>query len=321
MATKIRESKTLTNDLLATTQIGLLEVEQRNTVTNSLVANQATSLARTVYIVDCLGSNLRLGTISLNSEQADNSALFLPLHVPLTVSTFCSKVQSAVSNPVYELEKRLLYLSERGRLSSAEFLIGFNNDPFHPYKDRFNLTLKLLRLFERFTPAHITIQTRSPLVVLALPTLKKLGSRVSVTIALETCSEASIARYTPEFPKARERLNAATALRHLGIDVDLQVAPLLPYGDLVTDAEFFARQLAKHGRSIFILPISGCEELPGKASHHLVLESLERDGQDVWLSTDAAVPLLTALRKIAPEKLAFAPKKQQLSQQTELFAA
>ena len=292
--------------------------------TNSSIDKSSNSTAqqvRTVYTVDCVVSSLRLGSAAVSPLEDFRAALFLPLHAPDPISAASSKLQAAIANPVHELEKKLIFLSERGKLRSAEFLIGSTTDPFHPYKDRFNLTLKLLKLFERFTPARVIIQTRSPLVVLGLPTLKKLGEHVSVALVLETCSEESVAQYTPEFPKVRERLNAAAALRHLGVAVDLHVAPLLPYGDLVEDAGFFARQLVKNSRSILVLPFNFCDQVPGRASHHLVVESLQRDGKAEWLRADAAQPLMAELKRLAPEKLGSTGGKQLVAKQTELFAA
>jgi DNA repair photolyase len=223
--------------------------------------------------------------------------------------------------PLYELERHLMRLSRQGVLRSAVIYFGTTTDPFFPFEGKFDASMKFLELFRRYTPGMLHVQTRSPLIVLALPVFKTLAKHVSVTIGLETALEESVQRYTPGLPRVEERLKTATALRKFGIEVALQVSPVLPYGDWRKDAGSFAELLNKHADYIFVNSDLDSRQPTSKGAGRDVARRLAADRKFHWLRPDASQPLVSELTRIAPQKLE-KPKREQLGdRQMKIFAA
>jgi DNA repair photolyase len=152
--------------------------------------------------------------------------------------------------------------------------------------------------------------------VIALPVLRKLRDRLIVTIPVESNCGQSLSRYTPFFPKLEERIRAITALRRFGITVNVQVGPLLPYGDIKTEAASFARFLSQHADYIHVT----------EASSHLserdeIAKTLAEDGRWEYLRKGCSRFLLKELESLAPEKLKTPDKLRYHNRQLSLFAA
>jgi len=145
--------------------------------------------------------------------------------------------------PLVDLERHLRRLSVRGELRRATVVFGVTTDPFHPFDEKFATSMKFLELFERYVPGRLIIQTRSPLIVIGLPMLKKVKETTYVSVGIETPLEEVARRYTPDLPTVEERWKTMRALRRFGLKVGAQVAPILPYGDWRNDAGRFAEKL------------------------------------------------------------------------------
>jgi DNA repair photolyase len=179
-----------------------------------------------------------------------------------------------------------------------------------------------LELFRRYTPGMLYVQTRSPLIVLALPVFKALGQHVSITIGVETPLEEAVQQYTPGLPRVAERLKTATALRRFGIEVNLQVYPVLPYGDWKKDAESFAQILIDHADHIYVNSITdGTDKVEKKVSSMAAAKKLAMDRKFHWLRPDAANPLITEIERLAPEKLRSPERGHLKDKQMKIFAA
>ena len=225
-------------------------------------------------------------------------------------------------SPAIELEKHLMKLSKAGLLGQSEIIFGNTTDPFYPFEGKFDASMKFLELFQRYTPGMLHIQTRSPLIVIAMPVLKRLGKRVAVTIGIETNKDEVISKLTPGLPRVEERLKAATALRRFGVEVTLQVAPVLPYGDWKKDAGEFADMLIEHGDYIYARPmVTGNLEDERRIRGTYVARTLSAQRQFHWLRPDAATPLITAIEERAPEKLMIPLRNQFEEKQLSIFAA
>ena len=226
------------------------------------------------------------------------------------------------SSPFIELERHLMRLSQAGILGTSEIYFGTSSDPFLPFDGKFNASIKFLEIFQRYTPGMLHIQTRSPLVVIGMPVLKKLGKHVSVTIGLETNKEEVNARLCPGIPRVEERLKTATALRRFGIEVSLQVGPVLPYGDWKNDAGEFAQLLVENADYIHVRPlINGTIRNEKKVRSSLLGRALTAQRQFHWLRPDAATPLITEIEKRAPEKLLVPQREHMKAKQLSIFAA
>jgi DNA repair photolyase len=203
--------------------------------------------------------------------------------------------------PLGDLERNLVRLSARGELRRTTVIFGVTTDPFHPFDEKFATSMKFLELFERYSPGKLIIQTRSPLVVIGLPVLKKVRGVTMVSIGIETPSEDIRQRYTPQLPTVSERWKTVRALKRFGLKVGIQVAPLLPYGDWRNDAEDFARDLVEEADWV---SVSSVAQAAGSARPNGVLaRKLAAERQFFWLRSDSHRPLEDALRRLAPQKL------------------
>ena len=225
-------------------------------------------------------------------------------------------------NYAESLERQLSQLHKQGLLSSAVCYFGVTADPFFIFHKRFDVTMKCLELLEQYQPGFLVVQTRSPLVVSALPTLKFFGSRGVVAMPLETPLEQAVNRYTPGQPAISDRLLAVDGLRKQGVRVNLVASPALPYGDFYRDAWKFAEMLSEHADFITFGALAG-----GAPSDEAQLKTLPlarrlaADKQFRWLRPYSFRYLYYAVQSLAPEKLTVPaplfPKTSQLS----LFAA
>lgn len=224
--------------------------------------------------------------------------------------------------PLQKLELRLMRLSRYGLLRHSVIYFGTTTDPFQPFEGKFDASMKFLELFRRYTPGLLVVQTRSPLVVIAMPVFRKLGVHAAVTIGIETNINEMAQRYTPNLPRVEERLKAARALRNFGVEVTLQVGPVLPYGDWKKDARPFAELLSDHGDYIYVQPLTdGSEQRERQVRTTALAKRLAEDRRFQWLRPDAHIPLTNELEKIAPQKLKEPVRSHLKTRQVSMFAA
>ena len=265
--------------------------------------------AQIVYTVDAFDDGLAFGQHALpRSKTSDNNSFLSDFCLRLPGEQQVVKLRSRYmldkKQPYTELEKHLLRLSNQGTLRQTVIILGVNNDPFHPFEGRFDASMRFLSLFERYTPGVLCIQTRSPLLVLALPVLKRLGKHCVINYGIETNSEETARRYTPRLPRVEERIKAVRSLSRFGIPVRVQVSPVLPYGDWRKDAEAFAETLAEISSGIDLRSLSdGSEQREKQLRATPLAQKLARDRKFHWLRPDATAPLREALEKTAPQML------------------
>ena len=220
------------------------------------------------------------------------------------------------------LERKLSQLHKQGRLADSVVYFGTTNDPFHALHKKFDVTMSCLNLLEQYRPGLVVVQTRSPLLISALPILKMLGDRVVVAINIESHLEASIQRYTPGQSRVGERLITAAGMRAQGIPVNLVVSPVLPYGDPYRDAWEFAELLDKHGDYISLGSLAtGDLRDEAQLKTLLIAERLEADKQYRWLRPHSYRYLYFALQTMCPSKLELPMRSDRSPAQLALFAA
>jgi len=275
-----------------------------------------------IYTVDSFSNGIAFGQQKLESQVDPRDFLCLRLKDDVELIRLRSRYSLHKQNPLHELELHLMRLSQQGVLGSAEVYFGTTTDPFFPFEGKFDASMKFLELFKRYTPGLLTVQTRSPLLVIAMPVLKKLGEHAAVTIGIETCDEEVVRKYTPGLPRITERLQCARALRRFGVEVTLQVAPLLPYGDWRGDAARFADLLIESADYIYVRPMmSGEEREDRRTTSPELAQALSKDRRFHWLRPDAATPLISAIEERAPEKLLAVKRRHLQRRQMEMFAA
>lgn len=286
-------------------------------VLNSVHENKALT-----YTVDSFSNGIAFGQHKLEDTADPRDYYWLRLQDDAELVKLRSRYALNKTNPFNELERNLMRLSRQGILASSTIYFGTTTDPFYPFEGKFDASMKFLDLFQRYTPGLLVIQTRSPLMVIAMPVLRKLGKHAAVTIGLETNNEEMVRRYTPGLPRVQERVKMAAALRNFGIEVTLQVSPVLPYGDWKDDAKAFATLLTENSDYIHIKSITDGSEKEERRIRNLPLaKMLANDRRFHYLRPDSALPLLNAVEKIAPEKL-LVPKRTAVTQkQMSIFAA
>jgi DNA repair photolyase len=221
--------------------------------------------------------------------------------------------------PLADLERNLERLSARGELRQTTVIFGVTTDPFHPFDEKFATSMRFLELFERYSPGKLIIQTRSPLVVIGLPVLKKVKNTTFVSIGIETPSDEVRQRYTPTLPSVSERWKTVRALKRFGLKVGIQVSPLLPYGDWREDASAFAEDLVAEADWVSVTSIA---QGAGNARPSGVLaRKLAAERQFFWLRADTHRPLSDALHRIAPEKMYHPAAIEVPNPQLQLFGA
>ena len=274
------------------------------------------------YTVDSFEDGIVFGQHKLDPGQDPREYYALRVQEDGDLVRLRSRYSLHQENPLHELEKHLMRLSSQGVLRSSAIYFGVSTDPFLPFQGKFDATMKFLNLFQRYTPGVLIVQTRSPLVVLAMPVLKKLGIHAAVTMGVETQLETVAQRYTPYLPRTEERLKAAAALRRFGIEVTLQVSPVLPYGDWKKDAGSFAETLVQHADYVHVKALTdGSERMERKVRTTSIAKKLAEDRQFYYLRPDTAKPLLNALDAVNPQVLVAPVRPQLKSKQMSMFAA
>ncbi len=220
------------------------------------------------------------------------------------------------------LELHLKQLKDQNILQEAVLYFGVTTDAFFALPKKFEVTMKCLELLEKYQPGMLVVQSRSPLILSALPILKYFGERAAAVISLESPSDAVIQKFTPGQSSVTERLIAADGLRAQGITVNLQVSPILPYGDFYRDAWPFAELLAAHSDYITLgcLATGSVQDEQALRMNPLAIR-LSTDKQYRWLRPHAYKYLFHALQSVAPKKLVLPVRTEAVKSQLSLFAA
>ena len=225
-------------------------------------------------------------------------------------------------DPLKNFEEFLKNYSKQNILQKSVFYFGLTSDPFWSFDKKIKLTMGCLELLEKYQAGFVVMQTRSPLVIAALPFIKYMGDRVVVALNIETRLESVVAQYTPGQPKIASRLLAADSLRGLGVKVNLVVAPILPYGDYVRDAWGFAELLDRYGDYIILDSLtSGAHEEELQLRDLALAKKLSYNNQIKFLRPLAHAPVYAALKEIAPDKLVLPEVSMPQDRQLSLFAA
>jgi hypothetical protein len=274
----------------------------------------ASKFLNPVLLVDSYAGGISIGrAVSLDAEHFDLSLDGgRKNRVPLR-----SRYVATNGAPLDDLARHLERLSARGELRRATVVFGVCSDPFHPFDEKFAVSLKFMEMFERYVPGRLVIQTRSPLVLLALPLLKKLRGVTYVAIGIETPHDDIRRRYTPTLPAVEERFKTVRALRSFNVKVGVQVAPLLPYGDWRKDAGSFAQELVAVSDFITVRSVVQTEGA-GRPTSALA-QHLAQARDFFWLRHDAHVPLLSALEDAAVDRLFHPASLPYEDPQMELF--
>jgi hypothetical protein len=142
---------------------------------------------------------------------------------------------------------------------SNTFILGRYNDPLEPFVERFASTMQTLENISANDKTPIVIQTRSSLLTLALPVLRRLAPRLKIRVAIEALSDLQGIPALGAAPRPSERIKLVRALKSFGFDVGVQLSPIFASTmpkDISRDIELVAAELSGIANDISIVPLS-----------------------------------------------------------------
>jgi DNA repair photolyase len=133
------------------------------------------------------------------------------------------------------LRRELRRPARASALQHETLVIGTATDPYQPAERRFRITRGVLETLAERAGLSVTIITKSPLVTRDIDLLLAINarSRLSVHVSLITVDRELARRLEPRAPTPEARLRAIARLRAHGIEVGVNVMPVLPG---ITDA-------------------------------------------------------------------------------------
>jgi DNA repair photolyase len=130
------------------------------------------------------------------------------------------------------LRDTLRYGSDRlqGLIKGEALVLGTATDPYQPAERRFRITRGILEVLAEHGNMRIVIYTKGPLVTRDIDVLTRIArnSRITVHVSLITADRDLARRLEPRAPTPDARLKAAGRLAEAGVDVGINVAPVLP---------------------------------------------------------------------------------------------
>jgi DNA repair photolyase len=140
-----------------------------------------------------------------------------------------------------------------GAVRHAEpIVIGTATDPYQPAERHFRITRQLLEVLAELKRLRLVIITKSPLITRDIDLLARIAqrSRLTVHLSLITLDRDLARRIEPRAPTPEARLRALRRLHEAGIDVGINIMPVLPgITDRPDALEALVRQVAADGAS------------------------------------------------------------------------
>ncbi|MGF7033899.1 DNA repair photolyase [Paenibacillus mucilaginosus] len=186
-----------------------------------------------------------------------------------------------------------------GRKGPLQIFMSSSTDPYQPIEYRTGLTRSLLEVMAASdNPAFLLVQTRSPLVTRDLDLLRSLGSRVRVSLTIETDLEPVRRAFTPSAPPLAARLKALKELVAAGIPAQAAVSPVLPSSPCLADV------LASTGVTrLCVDDVFMGDGSQGKRTQRLGLHKLYDSLQlEEWNRPDAYLRVIETLKTRFPEE-------------------
>jgi DNA repair photolyase len=171
---------------------------------------------------------------------------------------FERKIFAKVNSPEL-LRGELIRARDRGQ----SIALGTATDPYQPAEKQFGITRRILEVFSSFEGLDFSITTKSVLILRDLDLLKQITARhrFSVHLTVTTTDDRLARLVEPKAPTPAKRLEAIARLAGAGIDVCVNVMPILPgLTDEPPALDDLARQAADagaksiYGNVLFLMP-------------------------------------------------------------------
>jgi DNA repair photolyase len=155
-------------------------------------------------------------------------------------------------NAAEVLRRALRHGSDRhlALLGDETIVIGTATDPYQPAERRFRVTRSVLEVLAEHAGLSIVVITKSPLVTRDVDLLRRIArnSQITIHLSLITLDRTLARRLEPRAPTPEARVRALARLRANGVEVGINVMPVLPG---ITDApdqlDRLVRTVAEHG--------------------------------------------------------------------------
>ncbi|WP_206921995.1 SPL family radical SAM protein [Alicyclobacillus suci] len=123
-------------------------------------------------------------------------------------------------------------LQSARRRGSVNIFMSSSTDPYQPVEAQMHRTRQILDILLQDLDVFdfLLIQTRSPLVANDADRIRALGNKALVSLTIETDSEEVRKRFTPHAPPIAARMQALAALQDEGVQTQVAVSPILPFG-------------------------------------------------------------------------------------------
>lgn len=121
-----------------------------------------------------------------------------------------------------------LIRKERTKVFGSKIFFSSATDPYQYAELNYRLSRACLKELLRYQPAHVTMHTRSHLILQDIDLLKAFGDRLSVGVSITTDREDIRQQFEPGAPSIARRLDLLRTLSEASIRVYASLAPLLP---------------------------------------------------------------------------------------------
>ncbi len=128
------------------------------------------------------------------------------------------------------------------KLRARPIALGTATDPYQPAEAKYRLTGEILEVLSRFSGLHLSITTKSALVLRDLEILQRIRARSTllINVSLITLDRVLARDLDPGAPTPERRLRTVEALSAGGIAVGVNAMPILPE---INDGEDEIREL------------------------------------------------------------------------------
>jgi DNA repair photolyase len=192
------------------------------------------------------------------------------------------------------LRHELESAKRKGNFGKLRIFMSTATDPYQGAEARLKITRGVLEcLINSGDFGFLFVQTRSPMVERDIDLLKQLGTRVLVSLTVETNRDEVRKQITPTSASIERRLTTLERLMRAGLKTQAAISPLLP-----CDPEVFADLIAARANRAVVDTLIDGDGAGGRRSTELGMpELLYSLGYQGWFSRDVHVPLLNALRE------------------------
>ena len=209
----------------------------------------------------------------------------------------------AKTNAPELLARELEAARRKGNFGALRIFMSTATDPYQGVEAHLKITRRLLEVFAAAGDfGLLVVQTRSPLVERDLDLFTQLGTRVALSLTIETNRDEVRRQITPTSPSIERRLLTLERLTKAGVRTQAAISPVLP-----CDAEPFADLIAQRASRAVVDTLTDGDGAGGRRSTELGMPELLRQlGYSDWMRADAHLPLLEALRaRMGEERVSF----------------